>query len=460
MRIGGVFYFMPRPRPGETEDEYIPRCISYVMSNEGIKDSSHAAAKCHGLWKQYKEGKMGAEEFDGWVTVEEMKEFCPDCAEQMEAHGFSKINIYAIERIPEPMLRGLCAKFGPSPGFFTRCSQSSFGGFPVSDKARFCGALKKACVARGMASYGESMYLIDEIDNYVTVKPGEPLRLFKFGRIIKKGVERIITPELAAKFKIPHFKPPIKLGGHEDALPAGGHLVGLEVREDGLYGKPEYNEKGSQALAEGAWRYTSPEVIWDEDGGFENPETGEMINGPLIVGLALLHRPHLGENAALYHVEPIGKEKVIMTDENVMVSKNFFESLLSRILPEKPEIPEEYKAAVKERDDLKKDKVKEEFGAAFVKLGEEKETLEMLAGMSKEQAEWVIRNFKALSKQIDESKLTGEEGDTDKGIETPGGQFHAAILEAQKEHKVDYLTAMGIVRELKPELAKAYTDTL
>lgn len=160
------------------------------------------------------------------------------------------------------------------------------------------------------ASDNNSMFVMD---NYVQVQPGQPYRLFPFGKIIKGGFTHVITPDYAKKFKLPHFKPAIKLGSHEDTTPAGGSISKLEVREDGLYAYPDLTEKGSKALAEGDYKYHSPEVLWD-DGVIENPQTGELMSGPFIVGDALLHTPHLGEDAALYsaEIQPLTREDLQM----------------------------------------------------------------------------------------------------------------------------------------------------
>lgn len=141
------------------------------------------------------------------------------------------------------------------------------------------------------------------IDRLLATSPGEPYRLLPFGEIHKAGVTINFTREYAAKFRLPHFKPPILLGSHTETTPAGGHIVGLEVRKDGLYAVPEFNEKGLQALRDGAYRYHSPEVLW-EGRGFEDPGTGATIEGPIIVGDALLHAPHMGEATALYQAPP------------------------------------------------------------------------------------------------------------------------------------------------------------
>jgi hypothetical protein len=332
------------------------------------------------------------------------------------------------------------------------------------------------------------MYLIDE---YVSTQPGEPYRLLPYGKLVKNGRERLITPELASQFHLPHFKPPIKLGSHADETPAGGHIVGLEVRDDGLYAIPELVEKGAQALADGAYRYHSPEIIWD-DAGFEDPKTGEIIRGPLIVGDALLHTPHLGEAAALYSIEPLPKEKV-MSDETVQVPKTLWDKFTAwfdkRVEepapvpgtdpkdPPAPEVPEEFKAAVTERDQFKAEleqlKAKNvqierlaaiqaefnttEFGMSYVELGKAEEAATMLAGMSEEARAWCMRNFKALSKQIDESKLLAEHGSAGNSDlpDDPRAKLDAVVRAKAVEAKVDYNAALQIIVKEQPDLFKA-----
>jgi hypothetical protein len=143
-----------------------------------------------------------------------------------------------------------------------------------------------------------SMFVIDD---FVATQAGEPYRLLKFGIIKKGGRIHVFTPEVASQFKLPPFKPAIKLGSHEETTPSGGSIVKLEVRSDGLYAYPEFTAKGHQAIAEGNFRYHSPEIVW-EDGAMETNDRG-WISGPLVIGDALLHTPHLGEAAALYSAE-------------------------------------------------------------------------------------------------------------------------------------------------------------
>lgn len=327
------------------------------------------------------------------------------------------------------------------------------------------------------------------IDNFVLTSQGEAIRLLPFGPLYKNGKRRDVTPELAAKFSLPHFKPPIKLGSHEDATPAGGFIVGLEVRSDGLYGLTEWTDKGAKASAEGDYRYQSPEIIWSEM-GLEDPATGDTIKGPLIVGTALLHTPHLGEAAALYTAE---LEELSMTD-TVNVPVTFFDKVMdfftakdpkepkapeappAPVAPEEPQV-EQFEALQQERDNLAAELATlkaereaeqrsaqlvtelqdaEKFGAMFVELSAAEEAAGFLRGMTTEQQEWVLRNFSALAKQVSTGALFGEQGSTGEG--TPADPFAALTLAVNKvaeERKIDFSAALTIVAEEQPALVEA-----
>lgn len=323
------------------------------------------------------------------------------------------------------------------------------------------------------------------LDRFVSVRPGEPFRLFPYGKIIKGGETIDITPELAGAFRLPHFRPPIKLGGHDDDAPAGGHLIGLEVRDDGLYGLPEYTERGTSVVTGGDYRYQSPEVIW-EGAGFEDPTTGDLIEGPLIVGVALLHQPHLGEAAALYSIQVQRSEPM---SETIAVPVPFWEKAMGLLLPGRsnPEqttpppagskataAAEQFGAVKAERDKLqaelatiKAEQTKGErlahFAAELVKTGYAKDTLchAMLAGMTKEQAAWTVTQFKALSAQIKQSALLGELGKTGETIDPnadPLMLLDTATRQWMVVHKTsDYAAAVQAVALERPELyAAAY----
>lgn len=330
--------------------------------------------------------------------------------------------------------------------------------------------MKKLREAEPMMKMGATTFLIDE---FVTTRPGEPYRLFPFGRVVKNGKVHFITPEYAAKFSLPHFKPPIKLGSHKEETPAGGHIIGLEVRPDGLYAIPAHNDKGQAAVQEGHYRYQSPEVIWD-DGYLEHPTTGERIQGPLIVGDALLHMPHLGEAAALYSVEISRGDNM----ETVTIPTSMWDKFMAWVGREdKPPTntpPDDY-SAVREKAakvdtleaeiaTMKAEQAKQARLSRFAaEVGKTKVAqpgmAELLAGMTDEQAAAVLQQFNALSAQIDESALLGEKGVTGGGpvVNDPAQALNAAVQAKMKEAKVDYNAALAIVATEQPDLFRAYT---
>lgn len=334
------------------------------------------------------------------------------------------------------------------------------------------------------------------LDHFVAVKAGEPYRILPFGPIRRGGKERMITPEFAAQFKLPHFKPPIKLGSHADETPSGGSIIGLEVREDGLYAINEMTERGQQAMDDGSYRYHSPEIIWGGM-GIEDATTGKVIEGPLIVGDALLHAPALGERAALYQTEIVEQEVNDMAEkteqvDTVQVPAKLWDKFTAwlekaftppEVTPEaEPEPPAENKepdkfevmqaelSALKAEKDAREKaeadaKLKAEitaelksdkFGSAYVEVKTAEEAAGMLAGMTPEQREWVMRNFAAQIAQVKESALLEERGSAGKGPdENPVQALSARIEAVMTEKKVGYNEAFEAVRQEAPELIKA-----
>jgi hypothetical protein len=232
-----------------------------------------------------------------------------------------------------------------------------------------------------------------------------------------------------------------------------------------------------KALEKGAYRYHSPEVIWP-GGAIENPDGGE-IEGPLIIGAALLHTPHLGEAAALYSVEPFTQE--VNMSEEMTIPVSLWEKLTSQFQREpepEPEIEpvietDEFKAVVKERDDYKSEieameaeregvellaVVSGEF-AEHEALKEDEKLFELLAKIKDEELrDDLISRFKALGEQADsglEDEIgTDEEGETETDpAKVLDKAVHAKMAE---EESMDYASAMAAVATDNPELLSAY----
>lgn len=328
---------------------------------------------------------------------------------------------------------------------------------------------------QGFLFMANSIFLIDD---YIAVTPGEAYRLLPYGRIVKNGKVREITRELAARFRLPHFKPPIKLGSHKEEAPAGGHIIGLEVREDGLYAIPEYTPTGATTTAAGDYRYHSPEIIWE--GGFEDPTTGELIAGPLVVGDALLHTPHLGEATALYSVEPIFGG-IHMAENTVTVPLGFWEKMTARFFdpapqpepaPQPAQAPpqEDYAAQVMEltarleaveaeKTQLEAERARQsrvsEFAAEFKETGlnEDADLFGVLADLPAETAASLTQRLKALSEQAKAANLTKDVGGNG-GQSNPVDKFNAAI-EAKMKDGLNRNDAVMAVYKETPELVNA-----
>lgn len=322
----------------------------------------------------------------------------------------------------------------------------------------------------------ERIYI--ENDDFAAIRAGEPFRLFKYGTIYKSGKKHTISKE--NPFNLPHFQPPIKMGSHREDTPSGGNIVGLEYRDDGVYAVPQLNEEGTDVWNKKAYKYHSPEVIW-ENGYIEDPDTGEQIKGPLIVGVALTHTPHLGEQTALYSYSVEGNDNMSelteVVEKNTTVIEKFMSLFERQPEPEnEPEVQvDEFEAVQAERDDLKAqvqayeaEKAQaelfsaikaefdtDEFGDAFKGISEEDGAIEMLASMTEEQRAWSLKTYKALSAQKD--ALTEELGE-DNPLPASTEAFDAAVKAYAKEHEVSYADAYVIVSQESAELFQAYQE--
>ena len=321
--------------------------------------------------------------------------------------------------------------------------------------------------------------LFVENDDFVSLTVGKPIRLFPFGKLTRSGKVIEFTKELASRMRLPRYTPAIKLGSHEDATPAGGFIESLSVGEDGLYAMPSFTEKGAKAILEGDFRYHSPEVIWD--GRLEDVVNGDL-EAPLITGLALLHDPALGSAAALYHVETSKEQEMTAEvekklDELSQSNKTLLEKLSEWFSAKKQEAADadKFVAVSKERDDFAaklaeieakgvKDALRaqvkaefdtDKFGQAYQGMVMSEEDIEMMASLDEEHRAWANGKMRALSAQIDESKLTDEKGKGDEApVEEGAAGVDAKVKAYMAEKKIDYVKAVAALSKEQPDLFK------
>lgn len=309
-------------------------------------------------------------------------------------------------------------------------------------------------------------------DHYVTVTPGDPIKLFPIKSIFKNGVER--TADLVRSLKLPHFKPVIKRGSHAEDAPALGYITNLFESDGWLMGETEWTPKGLAEMEEGTFRYLSPEVIWD--GEMEDSSTGDWLSGPLLVGAAALHMPALGAAASFYTVETT---EVDMTEHDEKVSvgalekiKELFGAPKQEPKEQDPPAPqvdgsvEKYEAAQQEIELLQaqiaefmaqdeKGQRVDHFAAEFKDaeaVAGDKELHELLAGIDEDVAEKLVVKFKALSAQINESNLTGAVGRNHQQDEDPQTALYSAIEELANEKEIPFHEAANMIARTRPEL--------
>ena len=101
------------------------------------------------------------------LTRDQVAELCPSCADKMQLARIKELKLSADERgnlLPSDEVavklfagfsQGMCDKFGPDEGMFTRCSDSMSG--KVDDEKAFCAALHKFCVGKWPAEKAHAM---------------------------------------------------------------------------------------------------------------------------------------------------------------------------------------------------------------------------------------------------------------------------------------------------------------
>ncbi len=179
--------------------------------------------------------------------------------------------------------------------------------------------------------------------------------------------------------------------------------------------------------------------------------------------------------------------------ETVQVDKSLWETVLAAFKPqqeppkkEEPKEPEikaeEFEAIKQERDDLeakieafeaeKKAEAlkgdlraqlqnKEKFGTLYIELDDAQEAVDILAGMSEEQRNWVMTNFSALIAQTNEAALLAEFGKNGEGdlADDPLWKLNAEIERVQEEKQISFEAAQAHVERTNPALVKsAYSD--
>lgn len=163
------------------------------------------------------------------LTVQQMKEICSSCADEMEKKHISLLkfdlnNPRKYQMSPQAM-EGLCNKFGDPTGFRTRCMDSTID---VDDKGAFCNWLKEQCHGSVSETSEE-----EEAKAYADLKDIKGVEIFAAGewngdKYTEEDLEKIVSSFENTKSIL---KPYLKLGHSKkqellakDELPAAGFI--------------------------------------------------------------------------------------------------------------------------------------------------------------------------------------------------------------------------------------------
>jgi len=92
------------------------------------------------------------------------------------------------------------------------------------------------------------------------------------------------------------------------AAPARGWIVALEAREDGIWGKVEWNSAGRQLRQDKAYRGISPAILHDKAKRVLGIARASLINLPNLKGLTALHQEEVSMDWKKMLIEALGLE--------------------------------------------------------------------------------------------------------------------------------------------------------
>ena len=192
----------------------------------------------------------------------------------------------------------------------------------------------------------ESMSNLTWVDPFKYVA-GAPFRIFPVGEF-KRGDRTLdLTKERLAEMKSnyeanrPRWKAPI-YGGHPTETqpdpPKLGNVSSLELRDDGLYALPEYNDSGTRLISDESYQYVSPGVLWKLAGAAYTDEQGNEFDN-VLDHLALTNRPYFGSKTALFS-----------SDESLAREGNLITDILSEVKSSITELFKDFKSEVKVKE--------------------------------------------------------------------------------------------------------------
>ena len=287
---------------------------------------------------------------------------------------------------------------------------------------------------QALRAYGEAV-LLGEVGGYnvpdgLTI--GKPFKTLGLGQVSSRmngeKIGNAITPELLEEMKRVYYArreaDPVIIdwqhatspfNGGPPAPPESGNALGLivdlELREDGLYAIPAYNERGLSIVREaGGVLWSSPEYL---DGEVYAREGGDKIGDAQLLAITLTPRPA----QASTQLEPVTLKEQLMEDINEMSIDELRDMLRAKhdmVLELEKRVAEMNKKAeaaieaqldmekdeeMNEHYDDKKEKMKEHDEDKEKKMKEHEKMSESTPAMLSENVQ-LLSEVKALREQL------------------------------------------------------------
>ena len=274
-------------------------------------------------------------------------------------------------------------------------------------------------------AYGEAV-LLGEVGDYnvpdgLTI--GKPFKTLGLGQVSSRmngeKIGNAITPELLEEMKRVYYSrreaDPVIIdwqhatspfNGGPPAPPESGNALGLivdlELREDGLYAIPAYNERGLNIVKEaGGVLWSSPEYL---DGEVYAREGGDKIGDAQLLAITLTPRPA----QASTQLEPVTLKETFMEDINEMSIDELRDMLKAKhdmvleLEKRVAEMTKKAEAAIEAQLDSEKEEEMRETKVEVEEMEEKKEeeSKKMAESVAHSENLQLLNEVKALREQL------------------------------------------------------------
>lgn len=298
-------------------------------------------------------------------------------------------------------------------------------------------------------------------------------RILPLGTFARFGRKVTITPqivrEMAAHFgQVPDTGIPVTRA-HDDTAGKVGDVAEVKARQDGLWARIDWTAAGLRLLAERAFHYLSPEIVWGP-----TDYDGRTVRN-VLTGLSLVNRPFFGRPVSLFWLRPqtvkrkyrkeytYMEEPIKNTPQEPRPSPGLIDRLLTWLANQLITwlLPQTQDAQAR-LDELAAQQEEQRFGALEnAGLGEGwAKRLARVAEYDATLANAIAAKFDALLTQHSQSALFTEIGNSGSQAMGPVEQFNAAVKAAMYSYGLDYAGAGKKIAAEQPDLYAAYQQAV